>query len=163
MDNAGEFTSKAFDDYCMAMGIKVEHSVPHVHTQNGFAEALIKRIKFIARPLLQGCNLPTTCWGHTMLHAANLINFRPSAYNIHSPVQLAQGSAPKISHLRRFGCQVYVPIPPPQRSAMGPLRKLGIYVGYETVSIIRYLDPMTGDCHTAGFADCILTRIFSRL
>ena len=52
MDNAGEFTSKAFDDYCMAMGIKVEHSVPHVHTQNGLAEALIKRIKFIAGQLL---------------------------------------------------------------------------------------------------------------
>jgi hypothetical protein len=34
MDNAGEFRSKAFDDYCLAMGIKVEHSVPHVHTQN---------------------------------------------------------------------------------------------------------------------------------
>jgi len=32
MDNAGEFKSKAFDDYCLAMGIKVEHSVPHVHT-----------------------------------------------------------------------------------------------------------------------------------
>ena len=28
MDNVGEFTSKAFDDYCMALGIKVEHSVP---------------------------------------------------------------------------------------------------------------------------------------
>ena len=38
---------------------------------------------------------------------------------------------------------------------MGPLRKSGIYVGYETVSIIRFLDPLTGDCHTARFADCI--------
>ena len=38
---------------------------------------------------------------------------------------------------------------------MGPLRKSGIYVGYETVSIIRYLDPMTGDCHSARVADCI--------
>jgi hypothetical protein len=114
MDNAGEFTLKAFDDYCKAIGIIVEHSVPHVHTQKELAEALIRRIKFIARPLLQGCNLPTTCWGNVVLHAANLINFRPSAYNIHSPIQLAQGSAPKISHLCRFGCQVYVPIPPPQ-------------------------------------------------
>jgi transposase InsO family protein len=52
MDNAGEFRSKAFDDYCLAMGIKVEHSVPHVRTQNGLAESLIKRIKWIARPLL---------------------------------------------------------------------------------------------------------------
>jgi hypothetical protein len=53
MDNAGEFTSKAFNDYCTASGIAVEHSVPHVHTQNGLAEALIKRIKLIARPLLK--------------------------------------------------------------------------------------------------------------
>ena len=43
---------------------------------------------------------------------------------------------------------------------MGPLRKSGIYVGYETVSIIRYLDPMTGDCHTARFADCIFDEDF---
>jgi hypothetical protein len=39
-DNAGEFTSKAFNDYCLALGINVEHSVPHVHTQNGLAEFL---------------------------------------------------------------------------------------------------------------------------
>ena len=32
MDNVVEFTSKAFDDYCMALGIKVEHPVPNVHT-----------------------------------------------------------------------------------------------------------------------------------
>jgi hypothetical protein len=64
MDNAGEFTSKVFNDYCMALGIKVEHSVPHVHTQNGLAESLIKRIKLIARPLIQNSQLPSTCWGH---------------------------------------------------------------------------------------------------
>jgi hypothetical protein len=114
VDNAGEFTSKAFDDYCTTSGIAVEHSVPHVHTQNGLAEALIKRIKLIARPLLQSCNLPNTCWGHAILHATALINFRPSAYNIHSPMQLVQGVIPKISHLRKFGCMVYVPISPPQ-------------------------------------------------
>jgi hypothetical protein len=121
----------------MATGIKVEHSVPHVHTQNGLAEALIKRIKFISRPLLQGCNLPTTCSGHTVLYAANLINFRPSVYNIHYPMALAQGSAP-------------VP-----GSAMGPPRNSRIYIGYETVSIIRFLDPMSSDCHTTCFVDCI--------
>ena len=61
MDNVGEFTFKAFNDYCNVMRIKVEHFVPYVHTQNRLAKALIKRIKFIARPLLQHCNLPTTC------------------------------------------------------------------------------------------------------
>ena len=42
LDNAGEFTSKKFNDYCMSLGIDVEHLVPHVHTQNGLTEAAIK-------------------------------------------------------------------------------------------------------------------------
>ena len=41
LDNAGEFISKAFDDYCMSVGIEVEHLIAHVHTQNGLAEAFI--------------------------------------------------------------------------------------------------------------------------
>ena len=82
MDNAGEFTSKAFDDYCMALGIKVKHSVPYVHTQSGIAESLIKCIKLIARPLLQHSDLPISCWGHAVLHAVDLIHIRPTAYLI---------------------------------------------------------------------------------
>ena len=42
MDNAAEFSSRVFNDYCMALGIQVQHSVPYVHTQNGLAESLIK-------------------------------------------------------------------------------------------------------------------------
>jgi hypothetical protein len=38
---------------------------------------------------------------------------------------------------------------------MGPHQKLGVYVGYETLSIIKYLEPMTGDLHTARYADCV--------
>ena len=37
LDNAGEFTSQTFNNFCMSIGINVEHSVAHVHTQNGLA------------------------------------------------------------------------------------------------------------------------------
>nr|GEX92389.1 hypothetical protein [Tanacetum cinerariifolium] len=37
---------------------------------------------------------------------------------------------------------------------MGPQRRLGIYVGYETISIIRYLEPLMGDVFTTCFANC---------
>ena len=43
-DNAEKFTSKVFDDYFISIGIDIEHPVPHMHTQNGLAEATIKRI-----------------------------------------------------------------------------------------------------------------------
>ena len=36
---------------------------------------------------------------------------------------------------------------------MGPQRRLGIYVGYDSPSIIKYLEPSTGDLFTARFAD----------
>jgi hypothetical protein len=32
MDNAAEFSSHSFNDYCIAMGIEVQHYVPYVHT-----------------------------------------------------------------------------------------------------------------------------------
>ena len=144
MDNAAEFSSKAFNDYCMALGIQVQHTVPYVHTQNGLAESLIKRIKLIARPLLQNCNLPTSCWGHAVLHAADLIQLRPTTYHIISPMQLVRGNTPNIFHLQKSGCAVYVPISLPKRTAMGPHRKLGIYVGINHRRLLNTLSPSQG-------------------
>ncbi|GJR54476.1 retrovirus-related pol polyprotein from transposon TNT 1-94 [Tanacetum coccineum] len=100
LDNAGEFTSHAFNDYCMSVRIVVEHSVAHVHTQNGLAESLIKRLQLIARPLIMRTKLPVFMWGHAILHAASLIRIRPSANHRYSPIQLASGQEPNISHLR---------------------------------------------------------------
>jgi hypothetical protein len=144
MDNAAEFTSQAFNDYCMAMGIQVQHLVTYVHTQNGLAESLIKRIKLIARSLFMNCKLPSSCWGHAVLHAADLIQLRPTAYHSTSPIQMVRGNPPSISHLRKFGCCLYIPISPPQRTAMSPHRKVGIYVGFQSPSIIKYLEPLIG-------------------
>nr|KYP43092.1 Retrovirus-related Pol polyprotein from transposon TNT 1-94 [Cajanus cajan] len=154
LDNAGEFTSHAFNVYCISIGIDIDHPIAHVHTQNGLAESFIKRLKLIARPLLMRSKLPMSTWGHAILHAAILIRIRPTSYHKFSPLQLVFGEQPNISHLRIFGCAVYVPIAPPQRTKMGPQRRLGIYVGYESPSIIKYLEPLTGDLFTARFADC---------
>ena len=62
---------------------------------------------------------------------------------------MTYGQVPNLSHLRIFGYAVYVLIAPLQRT-----RRLGIYVGYVSPSIIRYLEPQTGDSFTAHFADC---------
>ena len=37
---------------------------------------------------------------------------------------------------------------------MGPQRRLRIYVGYGSPSIIRYLEPLIGNIFTAWFTDC---------
>jgi len=86
LDNAGEFTSHAFNEYCMSIGIEVEHLVAHIHTQNGLAELLIKGLKLIARHLLMKANLPMTTWGYAILHAAVLIRIRLTSYHKYSPL-----------------------------------------------------------------------------
>nr|GEZ51879.1 retrovirus-related Pol polyprotein from transposon TNT 1-94 [Tanacetum cinerariifolium] len=152
LDNTGEFTSHAFNDYCMSAGIVVEHLVAHVHTQNGLEKSLIKRLQLIARPLIMRAKLLVSMCGYAILHAASLIRMRPSANRKYSHIQLAFGQEPNISHLKIFGCVVYVPAPP-QRTKIGPQRGLRIYDGYETYSIIRYIEPLTSDLFTARFID----------
>ena len=59
----GELTSKAFNDYCMSIGIIIEHLVAHAHTQNSLVELLIKCLQLIVRPLIMITKLPTFIWG----------------------------------------------------------------------------------------------------
>ena len=51
-------------------------------------------------------------------------------------------------------CVVYVPITPTHRPKLGPQCRLGIYVGFQSASIINYIEPLTGEVFTARFADC---------
>ena len=90
----------------------------------------------------------------SVLHAEALIQLRPPAYHNVSPIQLVQKIKPNI----KFGCAVYIPIPPPQCTAMGAQRKLRVYVGFESPSIIKYLVPTTGDLHKARFDDSIFNE-----
>ena len=137
MDNAGEFTSKSFDTYCASLRIEVEHLVAYVHTQNGLVESLIKHIQIIARTLLLRTNLNDTTWGHAVMHAAAVIRLRPTASLLQSPIQMVLGYELDIAHLRR----------------------LGIFVGFNSPSIIRFLEPTTGDLFTARFVDCHFNEI----
>ena len=59
------------------------------------------------------------------------------------------GHQPNILHLRVLGCDIYVPIAPPQRTKMGPQHKMRIYMGFDSPFIIQYLEPLTKDIFTA--------------
>ena len=100
----------------MSIGIDVEHPVANTHTQNGLVESIIKGLQIIARPLLMKSKLLVSAWGCAILHAVSLVCIRPTAYHKFSPLQLVLGQQPNIFHLHTFGCAIYVPIAPPQRT-----------------------------------------------
>ena len=41
---------------------------------------------------------------------------------------------------------------------MGSHRKMGIYVGYLSLSVIKYLEPLIGDLLASQYADCIFNE-----
>ena len=108
----------------------------------------------IARPLLLKTKFPLSAWGHAIIHATHLIHLYPTANHDLSSLQLVKGCQPNISHLRIFGCAVYVSIAPTHRPKLGPQRYLGIYVGFQSASIIHYIEPLTGEVFTARFSNC---------
>jgi hypothetical protein len=154
MDKASKFTSQAFYDYCMSIGINVKYHVAHIYTQNGLAELFIKRLQLIDRPLFMKTKLLVFVCRQAILHATSLVWIRPTTYQKYFSLQLAFSQPPNISHFRIFCCTVYVSIMPPQRTKMGPQHRLKIYVGFYSPSIIRYLEPLTSDIFKVRFEDC---------
>jgi hypothetical protein len=154
VDKAEEFTSQTFDDFCIDSRINVEYPIAYVHFQNGIAESIIKQLQVIVRPMLMQSNLPPSAWSHAILHAAGLIQYCPFAFNAISPHTLALGMTLNISHLRTFGCQVLVPIMGSKPSKHSPQRRKGIYIGFDSNSIIRCLEKTTADVYKAIFLDC---------
>ena len=51
-----------------------------------------------------------------------------------TPEETLSGEKPKVSHLRIFGCPVYIHIPKEKRTKLDPSGKKGIFVGYSEKS-----------------------------
>jgi len=83
-----------------------------------------------------------------------LVRLRPTATQSFSALQLVTVYEPDVSHLRIFGCAIYVSIALPQCIKIGPQRRKWICIGYESPSIICFLEPLTGNLFTAQFANC---------
>ena len=108
VDNVAQFQSHTFEDYCTAFEISLTYSMPYEHSQNGLAEAYIKKLQMVAKPLLLHTQLPATLWRHAILHAASLLRLRPTLLNSNSSQKLLIGRVPNVAHLRTFGCRVWI-------------------------------------------------------
>ena len=51
-----------------------------------------------------------------------------------TPKEVFSGKKPEVSHLRIFGCPMYIHIPNDKRTKLDPSGKKGIFVGYSESS-----------------------------
>jgi hypothetical protein len=73
-DNAGEFTSKAFEKSLSERSIVHELAVPYEHHQNGQVERTNRTLMEMTRSFLVHAKLPVTLWMHAMKHSAWIFN-----------------------------------------------------------------------------------------
>ena len=57
-----------------------------------------------------------------------------SALGFKTPEEMFTRKKPEVSHLKIFGCLVFIHIPKEKRNKLEPSRKKGIFVGYCEVS-----------------------------
>ena len=79
---------------------------------------------------------------------------KPTSYYKFLPLQLAYGQELNIFYLRIFGCVAYILIALLWCTKMDLQRRLGIYIGYDFSSIVKYIELMTRDVCTAYFVNC---------
>ena len=75
-DNGGEYTSKAFIDFCSSNGIQRELIPPYTPERNGVAERRNRSILDITRCLLLDKAFPGHLWGEAVKAATDILNLR---------------------------------------------------------------------------------------
>ena len=123
-DNGGEFTSNDFDDFCQDAGIKRELTVPYNPQQNGVVERKNKSICEAAKAMIHDHDLPMSLWAEASSTVVYVQNRSPHRIlGDKTPKEAFTRVKPEVSHLRIFGCPVYIHVPKEKRSKMEPSKR----------------------------------------
>ena len=130
-DNGGEYTSKAFKQFCEQHGIERQFLTPYTPQQNGVAERKNWTLFESARCMLQHKQLSNAWWAEAISTATYVLNQAPtSAVEGKTPEEVWSGIKPSVQHLRVFGCDAYVHVPDEKRTKLDPKSKKCMFLGY---------------------------------
>ena len=144
-DNGGEYTSKAFHDFCSVKGISRELIPPYTPQRNGVAERRNRSLLDITRCLLLDKSLPGHLWGEAVKAPGDILNLRSTKRHPDmTPNELFSGLKPSINHLRIFGSPVFSHISKPSKSKLDPRSERCILLSFdESAKAYRCYRPST--------------------
>jgi hypothetical protein len=130
-DNGGEYTSKEFVNFYKDVGIKRELTTPYNPQQNGVVEWKNRTMLEVVKIKIFLC-----AYGQKQTMAVVYVQNRlsHSALGLKTPEEMFTGKKLEVSHLKIFGCPVFIHIPKEKRNKLDPSGKKGIFVGYCEVS-----------------------------
>jgi hypothetical protein len=134
-DNGGEYTSKEFVNFYKDVGIKRELTTPYNPQQNDVAERKNRTIMEVVKTIIHDQDLPMCLLGEAamaVVYVQNRLSY--SALEFKNPEEMFTGKKPEVSHLKIFGCPVFIHIPKEKKNKLEPSGKKGIFVGHCEVS-----------------------------
>jgi hypothetical protein len=129
-DNGTEFTNSVVQQYITANGIVHITSPAYTPALNGFIERINGIIAISTKSMLLHANAPLELWCEAYITACYLHNRTGMAkFSGKTPYEMVYGTAPKVKHLKVFGCDAFVL----QRNGgkYDPLTLPGVMVGYQ--------------------------------
>ena len=124
-----------FKRFSKELGIKREYTVPHNPEQNGVVQRKNRTIIEVTRAMIFDQNLEYYLWAETSCTIVYIQNRSPHSYlRDKTPEEVFTKVKPNISHLRIFGCPVYIHVPKEKRTKLEPSKRKGIFVGYSETS-----------------------------
>ena len=125
-DNGGEYSSKEFVNFCKDVGIKRELTPHYNPQQNDVVEQKNKTILEAVKTMIHDQDLPMCLWAEATMAVVYVQNrLSHSALRLKTLEEMFTRKKPKVSHLKIFGCPVFIHIP----KQAGPFRKEGNICG----------------------------------
>ena len=109
-DNGGEYSNKAFSEFCASKGITQNLTVPYSPELNGVAERWNLTIWTKARAMMSEANAPGDMWVEAINYANLLRNASPTSTTGEIPFEKWFNRSFKHKHLRVWGCDAFVKI-----------------------------------------------------
>ena len=149
MDGAKEFCRGRLADHLSSRGIVMQVTAPYAHSQNGKAERFIRTLEDRFQTLLADSSLPMSFWGDAVLTMVYIRNRVPTSVlpADTTPFEEMEHKKPDLSHLRVWGCQCFVAIPPELCAKGGPHRFEAIFIGYEENRLGWRVRDLNGKYH----------------
>jgi hypothetical protein len=115
--------------------IKRELSTPHNPKQNGVAERKNQSVMEAVKAMIHDQELAMYLWAEAARTVVYVQNRSPhKVLENKTPDEVFSGEVPEVSHLRIFGCLVYIHIPKDKRIKLDPSGKKVIFFGYSKTS-----------------------------
>ena len=133
MDGTKELCCGHLEEHLTSCGIVMQVTAPYAHSQNGKIKCYVCTLEDGFQTLLADSGLPMSYWGDavlTMNYIRNRVPMSTLPDNI-TPYEEMEHAKPNLSHLRIWGCQCFVAIPPELHTKGGPRHFEATFVGYE--------------------------------